>query len=243
MISAATRKRYAWILFDADGTLFDYDAAETAALTASFANIGRSFPPEYSNIYREINGRMWMDLERGTTTQARIRVERFEELFKAIGIDSDPVLFGDDYLTNLANRTELIDGAAKVVAALAKVSRLMLMTNGIAGVQRPRFAASSIRSHFADIVISEEVGAAKPDRRIFDTAFARMGNPPKSDVLIVGDSLTSDIKGGVDYGIDACWFNPSGLPPREGVDPTYEIRRIDQLLEIACRNLSNSIQP
>ena len=231
-MSATPGQRYAWILFDADGTLFDYDAAETAALTASFAQIGRPFPPEHSEIYREINGRMWMELERGTTTQARIRVERFEKLFERIGVDGDPVLFGEDYLANLAGRTELIAGADETVAALAGISRLMLITNGIAAVQRPRFAASSIRDHFADLVISEEVGAAKPDPRIFDTAFAEMGHPPKSQVLIVGDSLTSDIKGGNDYGIDSCWFNPSGLPRYDGVEPTYEIRRIDQLLDI-----------
>ena len=231
-MSSRPGKGYAWILFDADGTLFDYDAAETAALTASFAHIGRPFPPEHAEIYREINGRMWIELERGTTTQARIRVERFEKLFEAIGVDSDPFLFGENYLVNLASRTELIDGAEATVAALSNISRLMLITNGIAQVQRPRFAASSIRDHFADIVISEEAGAAKPDPRIFDTAFSEMGHPPKSQVLIVGDSLTSDIKGGHDYGIDSCWFNPSALPLENGVEPTHEIRRIDQLLEI-----------
>jgi len=231
-MSAPPRKRYAWIVFDADGTMFDYDAAETAALTRSFASIGRAFPPEYSEIYREINGRMWLELERGTTTQARIRVERFERLFEAIGIDSDPVLFSDDYLTNLANRTDLIAGAARVVASLAKVSRLLLLTNGIARVQRPRFDASPIREYFAEILISEEVGAAKPDPLIFDTAFARMGHPRKPEVLIVGDSLTSDIKGGSDYGIDTCWFNPSGRARENGVEPTYEIRRIGELLDL-----------
>jgi 2-haloacid dehalogenase len=231
-MSVAPPKRYAWIVFDADGTLFDYDAAETAALTTSFAGIGRPFSPEYSDIYREINGRMWLELERGTTTQARIRVERFERLFEAIGIDSDPALFSDGYLTNLANRTDLIDGAVRAVASLAKVSRLLLLTNGIARVQRPRFDASPIREYFAEILISEEVGVAKPDPLIFDTAFARMGHPQKPEVLIVGDSLTSDIKGGSDYGIDTCWFNPTGRARENGVEPTYEIRRIDELLDL-----------
>jgi 2-haloacid dehalogenase len=231
-MSSRPGKGYAWILFDADGTLFDYDAAETAALTASFAQIGRTFPPEHSEIYRRINGRMWVELEKGITTQARIRVERFERLFEEIKVESDPVLFSENYLTNLSRRIELIDGAETTVAALAAFSRLMLITNGIAEVQRPRFAASAIHGHFADLVISEEVGAAKPDPEIFDTAFAMMGHPRKADVLIVGDSLSSDIKGGLDYGIDTCWFNPSGLPTSESVVPMYEIVRIDQLLDL-----------
>jgi 2-haloacid dehalogenase len=222
-------RRYAWILFDADGTLFDYDAAETAALTASLERIGQAFSEEISEIYREINGRMWVELERGTTTQARIRVERFEKLFESLGVEADPIAFAEDYLSHLAGQTALIDGAEATVTALAGVCRLMLITNGIAEVQRPRFAASSIRDHFAGLVISEEIGAAKPDSPIFEAAFAAMGRPSKSHVLIVGDSLSSDIKGGNDYGIDSCWFNPAGLPNREGVEPTFEIQRLDQL--------------
>ena len=227
--------RYSWILFDADGTLFDYDAAEWAALTASFARIGFAFLPEHSEIYRRINGRMWLELEAGTTTQQRIRVERFEKLFQAIGVNSDPARFSNHYTANLATQNRLIAGADATVAALAQAARLMLITNGLAEVQRPRFAASSIRRHFEDLVISEEVGAAKPDPRIFDTAFACMHHPKRSEVLMVGDSLTSDIKGGSDYGIDTCWFNPFGHPRQDGVAPTYEIRRIDELLDL-CRD-------
>jgi len=236
-------RRYAWVLFDADGTLFDYDAAETAALTASFEGIGRTFSPEISEIYREINGRMWVELERGTTTQARIRVERFEKLFRSLGVETDPVAFAEDYLSRLAGQTALIDGAERTVNALAGVCRLMLITNGIAEVQRPRFAASKIRDHFTGLVISEEVGAAKPDPVIFDAAFAEMGRPPKSQVLIVGDSLSSDIKGGNDYGIDSCWFNPAGLPAREVVEPTFEIQRLDQLLAVPFEARWGSTSP
>jgi len=224
---------YNWILFDADGTLFDYDAAEAAALAAAFARIGQNFLPEHSEIYRTINGRMWLELEEGTTTQERLRVERFEELFETIGVNSDATQFSDDYTANLATQTGLIDGADSTVAALAEIARLMLITNGLTQVQRPRFGASSIRRHFDGLVISEEVGAAKPDPQIFDAAFATMNHPRKSKVLMVGDSLTSDIKGGIDYGIDTCWFNPSGRALQNGVEPTYEIRRIDELLDIA----------
>ncbi len=238
MKPATGEARYPWILFDADGTLFDYDAAEEAALAASFARIGHSFLPEHSEIYRSINGRMWLELEAGTTTQQRLRVERFEELFETIGANIDPVRFGDDYTANLSTQTGLIDGAESTVAALAQVARLMLITNGLAQVQRPRFAASSIHRHFKGLVISEEVGAAKPDPQIFDAAFATMNHPRKSQVLMVGDSLTSDIKGGNDYGIDTCWFNPSGRALQNGVEPTHEIHRIDELLDIALHAIT-----
>ncbi len=227
--------RYSWILFDADGTLFDYDAAEAAALAASFARIGHGFVPEDLEIYREINGGLWRDLENGATTQQHLRVERFARLFEAIGVDGDPASFSNDYTFNLAMQTGLIEGAETTVAALARNARLMLITNGLAEVQRPRFAASSIRRHFDGLVISEEVGAAKPDPRIFDAAFARMDHPRKSEVLMVGDSLTSDIRGGADYGLDTCWFNSGRRLPEDDVEPTYEVQRLEELRGILDR--------
>jgi 2-haloacid dehalogenase len=229
MISERRGPHYSWILFDADGTLFDYDAAEAAALEASLGRIGQPFHPELLESYRSINGELWRDLERGRITQKRLRIERFERLFEAMGMRADPSLFATGYLGDLARRSELIEGVGETVEALSKIYRLMLITNGIAEVQRSRFSTSSIRDCFADLVISEEVGAAKPDPRIFDAAFAKMNQPEKSEVLIVGDSLSSDVQGGRDYGVDTCWFNPSGEVAHDGVQPTFEIARFDAL--------------
>ena len=110
--------KYSWILFDADGTLFDYDSAETAALAGTFDNFGHTLLPEHAEAYRQINGRLWMEFERGTVTQERLRTERFEALFDAIGISEDPTSFSETYLQLLARRTELIDGADKIVKGI-----------------------------------------------------------------------------------------------------------------------------
>jgi 2-haloacid dehalogenase len=107
---------------------------------------------------------------------------------------------------------------------------MMIITNGLADVQRPRFARSAIGDCFADLVISEEVGAAKPHNRIFDIAFEKMQFPKQDEVLIIGDSLSSDIEGGNNYGIDTCWFNPQREPGNEEVEPTYEITALGELL-------------
>jgi len=224
--------KYSWLLFDADGTLFDFERAAALALAESFAQFGHAYAPKYLPIYNEINLREWRDFEAGKVSWAELPTKRFATFFAAIGIEADPAAFSTGYLRHLSTHTDLLDGAAEVVARLAKVSRLMIITNGLQDVQRPRFAAASISRHFEDFVISEEVRAAKPDPRIFAEAFRRMGHPPKDEVLIIGDSLTSDIKGGNDFGIDTCWYNPRHKPCDQDVEIRHEIQRLHELLAI-----------
>jgi 2-haloacid dehalogenase len=224
--------RYKWLMFDADGTLFDYDKAEATALRRTFREVGCRYDPAFHGAYRQINAELWLEFERGGISQGRLRIERFERLFKAFDIGCDTQTFSACYLRNLAKGADLVDGAEEVIKALAKKVGLLLITNGLAEVQRPRFARSALQTYFADVVISEEVGAAKPRQEIFDVAFQRMGSPAKNEVLIVGDSLTSDMKGGSDYGIDTCWFNPAQRS-HDGATPIrYEIRNLAEVLSL-----------
>ena len=224
--------KYSWLLFDADGTLFDYDRAEAYALKNTFEALALGFAADYTRIYRQINAEIWQDFEAGKITQERLRTRRFELLFDAMEVDSDPGEFSRRYLANLALGADLIEGAEDVLKALHGRVGLLLITNGLADVQRPRFAMSTIGHYFSDVVISEEVGAAKPDPAIFDVAFAKMDAPKKADVLIVGDSLTSDIRGGLNYGIDTCWFNPEGKSNGSGVVAHYEVSELKGLLPL-----------
>jgi YjjG family noncanonical pyrimidine nucleotidase len=160
-----------------------------------------------------------------------LKVHRFELLFEKIGLALEPRLFSDRYSENLGQFADLIDGAEEVVRSLHGKVEMVLITNGLAAVQRSRLARSPLERYFADVVISEEVGVSKPDAGIFDVAFEGMGHPEKKDVLIVGDSLTSDMRGGIEYGIDTCWFNPERRP-RKGVAVRYEIRRLQELVGI-----------
>jgi len=224
--------KYDWLLLDADGTLFDYDRAEATALEKTFEQFGLGFKPAYIDVYRQINAAIWREFEAGGISQERLRTRRFELLLDAIGVAADVPLFSARYLKNLAQGSQLMAEAEEVVRALHGKVRLALITNGLHEVQRPRLAASAIGRFFDAVLISEELGCAKPDRAIFDIAFEKMGQPAKARVLIVGDSLTSDIKGGNDYGIDTCWFNPGRLPRDPGVPARYEIERLDALLDI-----------
>jgi 2-haloacid dehalogenase len=224
--------KYRWLLFDADGTLFDYDRAEAQALAATFDQINYPFDDEILSKYRHINGDLWLAFEKGEIHQNELKTERFNQLCQLLEVKLDPSLLSQLYLKNLGQGTYLIDGALETIEKLIDRYDLAIITNGLKDVQRPRIADSSIHSYFPVIVISEEVGAAKPEKKIFDIAFQMMGEPQKGEVLLIGDSLTSDIAGAMNYGIDSCWFNPNRqqLPP--GLQTRFEINKLLELIDI-----------
>ncbi|AIQ11533.1 YjjG family noncanonical pyrimidine nucleotidase [Paenibacillus durus] len=228
--------KYDVILFDADDTLFDYDQSESYALREAFKQFG--MPEGFDNCgstYKVINKGLWRDLELGLISSDALRVERFTRLFAAHELELDPESFSAAYLFHLGagTGTFLIEGAAEICRELSGC-RLAVITNGIKEVQYSRIQDSPLRDTFAHIIISEEVGSQKPEPGIFDHAFAKLGLTPedKPGVLIVGDTLTSDIQGGISYGIDTCWFNPRGKSGDPGITPTYEIKALSELLNI-----------
>ena len=221
---------YTWLLFDADDTLFDYPLAEGKALHSTFEHFGQVYRSEYLRIYQVFNRQVWTEFERGETTAAELRLKRFRLLFDEIVVSLEPQDFSMRYLENLAQNSDLFPGTAELLKRLSGHYHIALVTNGLKEVQRPRLEQSAIRPYIEKIFISEEMGAAKPAAGFFEAVFREIGNPPKNQVLIIGDSLTSDIKGGIDFGIDTCWFNPGGKITELPV--TYTIKALEQLLDI-----------
>ncbi len=226
------KKHYPWLWFDADGTLFDYNRAEAAALRNTFQSLTLPFEDSYLDVYRKINHGLWQALERQEITQAVLRFRRFELLMEALQMSGSPEQMSSAYVEQLSICSELMDGAYEVLQALQGKSQIAIVTNGLQTVQRGRLEQSTIKDFISELIISEEVGAAKPHAAFFDAAFERCVHPQKSDVLIIGDSLTSDIQGGVDYGIDTCWYNPECETQPEGLEITYQIRHLSELPEI-----------
>jgi YjjG family noncanonical pyrimidine nucleotidase len=221
--------RYPWLLFDADDTLFDYRRAETEALREAFGELGIAFDPSWLPVYQRVNAEAWRALEAGEITAARLRARRFEDLSAELGLALDPAAFSALYLRRLSLQAHLVDGAMAVIESLRPRHQFAIVTNGLADVQRSRLARSPLAALVGPVVISEEVGAAKPDPAIFAIALEQMGSPDPRDVLVIGDSLSSDIAGGIATGLDTCWVNPGGRP--RGSDPaaTYEVRRLEEL--------------
>jgi len=226
------RKHYPWLWFDADGTLFDFNRAEGVALEKAFRSLNLPFEAGYLNHYRQINQQVWQALERQEITPEALKVRRFELLLEAVQLTCSSNQMSAAYLEQLALCADLIDGAYDVLRTLQGTCRIAIVTNGLQAVQRSRLARSSIRDFITELIISEEVGAAKPNPDFFAAAFARAGHPAKGEVLIIGDSLTSDIQGGVDYGLDTCWYNPTADPRPDSLPITYEIARLGELLDV-----------
>ncbi len=222
---------YQWLLFDADGTLFDYERAEAAALARAFQRHGLSCKPKDLTAYRAINQNLWLTLEKGLIAPEALKVRRFELLFEDLGLSLSAAEFSAVYLVCLAERSDLIDGAREMLDVLRLKYRLAILTNGLQAVQRPRLAHSTIREHISDIIISEEIGFAKPAGEFFDAAFARLGNPSRREVLMIGDNWISDIQGASRYGLDTCWFNPGRQPRPAHPEINLEVASWRQLTE------------
>lgn len=221
--------KYEVVLLDADETIFDFRKAERWALREAFARSGLPLTDSAAAAYDEINASLWRRLERGELDQRTIRSERFRLLFEGLGIGLDPRAFGELYVERLATAAFLLDGAEELCSRLSAQRRLAIVTNGIADVQKSRLALSPIARFIELVVVSEEVGSAKPDPAIFARALELLGVSDKSRVVMVGDSLASDIKGGIAFGIDTCWVNLRGSAPDPAIVPTYVARGLAEV--------------
>jgi 2-haloacid dehalogenase len=221
-----------WVLFDVDGTLLDYHASEAAAVAATLSDAGLAVNDEVVAVYRAANQRHWEALERGATTASQLRRDRWHETFAELGVRPEPdvELLATRYLRHLAQGTHLMEGAAEVLARVRRSYGVALITNGLADVERPRLAGSELTDLVDVIIISDEVGAAKPDPAIFDHAFAAMGEPAREATVLVGDSLTADIAGGAAYGIGTVWLAPPTVElPAGSVEPDHRIADLHEL--------------
>lgn len=211
------------IFLDLDDTLLDFGAAERAAISKTFREIGMEPTPALLRRYSEINQSQWEAFERGEITRETVLTRRFELLFAELGMAQDPAATEDIYRTYLGVGHYFVPGAEELLAYLAPKYDLYLASNGVAATQYSRLESAGIGHYFKEIFISETTGHHKPEREYFDCCFARIENFDPQRALMIGDSLTSDILGGKNAGIKTCWFNPKHKPRRPDITPDYEI--------------------
>lgn len=233
---SANKIPYTWLFFDADDTLFDYSRAENNALTATAEEFGLAGVPGLMPAYHAINQAIWIEFEQGKIDALRLRSERFARLFASLGIPTEAEVFSLRYLVHLSRGFFLFDGVPQLLAKVAGQFQMGLITNGLPEVQRPRLSGSGIGAYFKFVAISEELGLTKPDPAFFSAALAMAGNPDPRQVLVIGDSLSSDIRGGIQSGLDTLWYNPRGKAPDARWPATYEARTFTEILDILTRS-------
>ena len=225
-----------FVFLDLDDTIFDFHRAERIALERTLTEMGAAPTEAMMRRYSEINRGCWERLERGEMTRAEVLVRRYELLFEEYGIPCDAFATQAKYEAYLSIGHHFMDGAERLLEQLRIGGyRLFLASNGTARVQHSRIASAGIASYFEQLFISQELGYDKPSREFFDRAFASIPDFSREQAVIVGDSLTSDILGGKNAGIETVWFNPRGLLTKEGILPDHTISHLDELIPLLER--------
>lgn len=218
-----------FLLFDADRTLLDFAASEKKALAKTFAEYDLPFTDAVYQFHLVNNANLWQDYENGIIDRKTVLYTRFVRLFAHFGYAGDGAAFEDSYRHNLDHACEVFEEAPEVIQTLSKTHDLYIVTNGVASTQETRIGDSGLKPYLKDVFISEYLGSQKPQKAFFDQCFARIPDFDPTLALIIGDSLTSDIKGGNNASIETCWFNPDGEENHTDAKVDYEIHSLKEL--------------
>ena len=224
---------YSTLLFDLDHTLLDSADSERLAFSQAMEAAGVADSDRYFDAYVAINRDLWAAVERNDLHPDDVKELRFRKLLSATDINADVANLATAYACGLGAHGELYPGTEAVLDALASHATMGLVTNGIGQVQRARIRRLGLETYFDAIAISGEIGHSKPGVEIFARIFEQLGDPDRGSALMIGDSLTSDIQGGLNFGIATCWFNPAGMEPPPDIPLDHQISELHELIPLA----------
>ncbi len=222
---------FKWILFDLDNTLIDFSDASKESMKITCEEKGLLFTEQHYQIYQQYNHQVWAEFENQLIDAIELRHKRFDLFLQAINeTQVDPLAFNQRYLENLVHTSFIYDGVVDMLSAAQKKYQLSIITNGLKEAQRPRLAQLQLTHFFDSIVVSDEIGVAKPAVAYFEYVYQTIPNPPPlNEILVVGDSINSDIKGGNNFGCKTCWYNPKKRPNETNVKADFELHSIAEL--------------
>ena len=223
--------RYHTILLDADGTLLDFLRSEDEAVREAMKLNGITPTDELVHRYSEINDGLWKKLERGEIEKSVLLYHRFELFAAEFGYVLDAKKMAQDYMVCLSQKGYLLDGAKEFLEKLYGKAALYIVTNGVKFIQTGRYARSGLDTLIDRVFISEELGYEKPNVKYFEAVAEAIPGFDRNGTLIVGDSLTSDMKGGLAYGIDTCWYNPQEKAKPADMDLTFVASNFDEIYD------------
>ncbi len=220
------------ILWDIDGTLMDFKASEKKAIKKAFSDFSIDITDEEISLYSEINDSCWKRMEKGEITRERVFSLRFEEFFKKVGYSCDIEKLNENYLTYLGQMFVIQDNSYEILKSLKGKVRQFIVTNGHVKPQTMKVKASGFEELIDGLFISGELGCQKPSKEFFLKCFEKIGKVNKEKTIIIGDSLSSDIKGGNNAGILTCWYNPTGEKRPRDLKIDYEIKSLSEIYDI-----------
>ena len=217
-----------YLFLDLDDTILDFHKAERIALSKTIRDFGVEPTEEVLSLYHTINKWHWEQLEKGLMTRDEVLQKRFGALFRQLGVQADEAACAQAYEKNLSIGHYFLPGAEEAVDALSKKYRLFLASNGTATVQKGRMTSANLYRFFERVFVSQEIGHNKPSKAYFDACFAQIPGFDPAKTIMVGDSLSSDIQGGINAGIATVWVNPTHADCGD-IKPDYEIEALHQL--------------
>ncbi len=226
--------KYKYLLWDIDGTIINFELAERAAIRSLFDRFKLGdCSDEMLMYYSQINKRYWQLMESGKIKKDKMLVERFIEFFSNKGINADIAAeFNKEYQIALCDTIVFNDDAIDIIKHQKKTCKIIIVTNGTEVVQEKKLERSGLNDIADNVFISELVGFEKPNIKFFEKVILEVGIKDLKEALIIGDSLTSDIQGGHNIGIDTCWYNPKNEENTTLLNPTYTIRNLHELENI-----------
>lgn len=223
--------RYKFLLFDLDHTLFDFDAAEDVALTQLLKEEGVDNIQAYKDYYVPMNKALWKDLEQKKITKQKLVNTRFSKLFEHFEIEKDGSYLANRYQFYLSQQGQIFSGAMELLDTLIdRGYEVYAATNGITSIQTGRLTKSGLASYFNHVFISEQLRTQKPDALFYERIGQQIPGFSKDKTVMIGDSLTADIQGGNNAGIDTIWYNPHHLKNKTQAQPTFEVHSYQELL-------------
>lgn len=222
---------YRTFLFDADNTLFDFDASQALAFGSAMHDQGLPTDEEHRELYHTINLQCWKEYEQGLISSTTLRATRFARYFEAIGVAHvDPAAMGRAYLQYVVEHVVLLEGAVALLQTLQEAQcQIGLVTNGLQEVQRPRLDKAGLTPYFDVIVVSDEIKLSKPDKAFFDYTLAQFERIDPKSTVVVGDNLDTDIQGAINAGLYSCWFNKNQAPHPVHLRPHHTVHRLEEI--------------
>ncbi|WP_072570435.1 MULTISPECIES: pyrimidine 5'-nucleotidase [unclassified Enterobacter] len=221
-----------WIFFDADETLFTFDSF--GGLQRMFLDYSVTFTADDFQDYQAVNKPLWVEYQNGAISALQLQHQRFEGWAAKLNVPAGDL--NDAFLNAMAEICTPLPGALSLLKSLKGKAKLGIITNGFTALQEIRLERTGLRDYFDLLVISEQIGVAKPHPKIFDYALAQAGNPACERVLMVGDTAESDILGGMNAGLSTCWLNAHQRALPDGVTPTWTVTSLGELEQLLCKH-------